>query len=44
MKVTGIEVIPQEPILARNGTVTVPERPGLGLELNEKAVARYRVS
>ena len=34
----------QEPILARNGTVTVPERPGLGLELDEKAVARYRVS
>ncbi len=44
MKVTGIEAIPQEPILARNGTVAVPERPELGLVLDEKAVARYRVS
>lgn len=34
----------REPILAANGTVTVPDRPGLGLELDEKAVARYRLS
>ena len=34
----------QEPILAKDGAVTMPDRPGLGLELDEKAVARYRVS
>ncbi len=28
---------------ARNGFVEVPERPGLGIELNEEMVRRYRV-
>jgi L-alanine-DL-glutamate epimerase-like enolase superfamily enzyme len=32
-----------EPIVAVNGVVTVPERPGLGLELDPKAVAHHRV-
>jgi L-alanine-DL-glutamate epimerase-like enolase superfamily enzyme len=33
----------QEPIKARDGIVRVPERPGLGLELDPKAVAHYRL-
>lgn len=33
----------KEPIKAVNGIVTVPERPGLGLELDPKAVTKYRV-
>lgn len=32
-----------EPIKATQGVVTVPERPGLGLELDPDAVARYRM-
>ncbi len=27
----------------QNGFIEVPERPGLGVELDEKAVARYRI-
>jgi L-alanine-DL-glutamate epimerase-like enolase superfamily enzyme len=34
----------REPILAKHGQVTVPDRPGLGLELDESAVARYQVA
>jgi L-alanine-DL-glutamate epimerase-like enolase superfamily enzyme len=32
-----------EPIKAVDGFVDIPERPGLGLELNPDAVARYRI-
>jgi L-alanine-DL-glutamate epimerase-like enolase superfamily enzyme len=32
-----------EPIKAVNGIVTAPERPGLGLELDPRAVKRYRL-
>jgi len=32
-----------EPIKVKDGEVVVPEKPGLGLELNPKALARYRV-
>ena len=34
-----------EPVIeiARDGTVAVPDRPGLGFELNEDVVSRYRV-
>ena len=31
----------QEPIKAEDGMVKMPERPGLGLELNRKALAKY---
>jgi L-alanine-DL-glutamate epimerase-like enolase superfamily enzyme len=31
----------QEPIRAEKGTVKMPEKPGLGLELNRKAVIKY---
>jgi len=34
----------REPILAQDGRVTVPDRPGLGLEVDEGALARYRVT
>ncbi len=31
----------QEPVRVKNGCVTIPERPGLGMTWNEKAVQRY---
>lgn len=31
-----------DPIRPRDGIVTVPERPGLGIELNEETIERYR--
>jgi len=31
-----------EPIRPKNGIVGIPERPGLGIELDEKTIARYR--
>ncbi len=31
------------PITAQNGTAAVPERPGLGVDLDEEAVARFRL-
>jgi D-galactarolactone cycloisomerase len=33
----------REPMAVRDGFVTVPDTPGLGLEVDEEAVARYRV-
>jgi L-alanine-DL-glutamate epimerase-like enolase superfamily enzyme len=33
-----------EPIRAVDGRVAVPEGPGLGIELNEEGIARYRVA
>ena len=33
----------QEPIKAEDGFVKVPERPGLGVELDPAVVERYRV-
>ncbi len=33
----------KEPLGVENGYVRVPTAPGLGVELNEDAVARYRV-
>jgi L-alanine-DL-glutamate epimerase-like enolase superfamily enzyme len=33
-----------EPIRAENGYVTMPERPGLGVELDPEAVERYRAT
>ncbi|MCC6179753.1 MAG: mandelate racemase/muconate lactonizing enzyme family protein [Chloroflexi bacterium] len=32
----------REPILPRNGMVTLPDRPGLGLEIDERALERLR--
>jgi L-alanine-DL-glutamate epimerase-like enolase superfamily enzyme len=34
----------REPIQVEDGMVRVPETPGLGVELNEEVIARYRVS
>ncbi len=34
----------QEPLRPENGYLPVPQRPGLGMELNEEALARYRVA
>ena len=31
----------QEPFMASNGTIGVPNRPGLGIDVNEKIVAKY---
>jgi L-alanine-DL-glutamate epimerase-like enolase superfamily enzyme len=33
----------QEPLQVQSGTIPVPERPGLGVELDEEALERYRV-
>jgi len=33
-----------EPVKAVDGVVTVPDRPGLGLELDERALAKYRIA
>jgi L-alanine-DL-glutamate epimerase-like enolase superfamily enzyme len=32
-----------EPLVVSNGYAPVPERPGIGVELDEHAVERYRV-
>lgn len=32
-----------EPLTIRDGTLTVPERPGLGIAIDEEKLARYRV-
>ena len=32
------------PLVARDGHVRVPDRPGLGIDWNEDAVARYQVT
>jgi D-galactarolactone cycloisomerase len=34
----------RQPILARDGFVAVPQGPGLGIEIDEDALARYAVS
>ncbi len=31
----------REPFVPRNGTIEVPNRPGLGVEINEKVLERY---
>ena len=36
--------IVREPLWPREGLVPVPEGPGLGIELDEQALARYRVA
>jgi mandelate racemase len=33
----------QEPVRVKNGQVAIPERPGLGMTWNEKAVERFLV-
>jgi mandelate racemase len=33
----------REPLALANGTVTAPERPGSGIDWDEKAVAQYRL-
>ncbi len=33
----------QEPLRPENGYLPAPQRPGLGMELNEEALARYRI-
>ena len=37
------ERLTKEPLAIRGGLVRVPERPGLGIELDRAAVERYRV-
>lgn len=43
---TGLEGtgLLKEPLRAREGWLTVPEGPGLGIELDEEQVSRYRVA
>jgi L-alanine-DL-glutamate epimerase-like enolase superfamily enzyme len=36
----GDLALTEEPIL-QDGTIKVPEKPGLGIELNQKEVAKY---
>lgn len=38
------EQLLKEPIRAENGYVTMPERPGLGVELDPEAIERYRAT
>ena len=37
-------VLTRQQIVARDGYVDIPSEPGLGVELNEEAVAKYRVA
>ena len=41
--VTWAAPLLEEPLLARDGTVAVPDRPGLGIAFDAAAVARYRL-
>jgi L-talarate/galactarate dehydratase len=41
---SGLASIVGEPILPRQGKLTPPDRPGHGVELNDEAVARFRIS
>ncbi|MFQ5856033.1 MAG: mandelate racemase/muconate lactonizing enzyme family protein [Anaerolineae bacterium] len=41
--VLNFERIVQEPLQPVNGMIRVPQRPGHGVELDDKAVARYRI-
>jgi L-alanine-DL-glutamate epimerase-like enolase superfamily enzyme len=34
--------ITKQRIVAKDGWLEIPQEPGLGIELNEEAVARYR--
>jgi len=38
----GADIV-MEPIAPVNGEIKVPSGPGLGVELDEKAIARYRI-
>jgi D-galactarolactone cycloisomerase len=38
------QAIPSEPIEQERGIVRMPDRPGLGLEIDRAALARSRVS
>jgi L-alanine-DL-glutamate epimerase-like enolase superfamily enzyme len=42
---TGLEGtgLLKDPLRARDGWLTVPQGPGLGVELNEELVEKYRV-
>jgi L-alanine-DL-glutamate epimerase-like enolase superfamily enzyme len=31
----------EEPIVAKNGFVEIPDKPGLGVEVNEEALEKY---
>ena len=31
----------KEPIVAKNGFVKIPDKPGLGVEVNEEALKKY---
>jgi L-alanine-DL-glutamate epimerase-like enolase superfamily enzyme len=31
----------EQPIVAEDGYVTIPDTPGLGVQMDEKAMARY---
>jgi mandelate racemase len=42
--VTGATPLLEEPLLVRDGTVTVPDRPGLGIAFDPAAVAHYRLA
>jgi L-alanine-DL-glutamate epimerase-like enolase superfamily enzyme len=37
------DVMLKEPIRAENGYVEIPKRPGLGIDLNEEVIAKYKV-
>ena len=37
------DILFADPLLLKDGCLEVPNRPGLGIELNEKAVEKYRV-
>lgn len=41
--VSWLEPILEEPLVTRHGTVTVPDRPGLGIAFDQDAVRRYRL-
>jgi L-alanine-DL-glutamate epimerase-like enolase superfamily enzyme len=41
--VSWMDPVLREPVMPREGTVTVPDRPGLGIEFVAKAVQRYKV-
>jgi len=38
------DMILKEPIVARNGKVKIPNKPGLGIELDEDIIRRYTVT
>jgi L-alanine-DL-glutamate epimerase-like enolase superfamily enzyme len=42
---TGLrEILTRQSFVAKEGMLSIPDEPGLGVELNEDAIAKYRVS